>query len=297
MEKTFSATDSKICLESGLEYKEHTAKITIKNANGTNGLKYVSTSEEGFISATTDTNRKYVQFIGDSITEASSSYSFTIPKEYGFDYSIIAYSGIALQNGAGWYYGSTGTIWKPTSTDVSLISREDQVGMESAYFSVKRPKEAYYLDENGNLKYNNPAFDVAADNKPDVIVIGIGTNDSYYIRNNVSGVSGTDFTKSYVDFVTNLNSFYPNAEIYILRQFNNVTNRDGVNLSADYDKLREATVNAVSELNTKAFADKVHYIDTTSWDVEISSDKVHPTANGYAYLRDKVYNEIKGSLN
>ena len=89
--------------------------------------------------------------------------------------------------------------------------------------------------------------------------------------------------------MTKLSNAYPNAQIYIIRPFNNVAE-----YSPLYDDLREAVVNAVNGLNSDA---NVHYIDTTEWNVEISSDKVHPSEKGYADLRDLVYNEIKSSLN
>lgn len=287
-ETSFSANNSKVTFASGLEDTDHTAIIKVTRPDSKSGLKYVETSKGGNFTKS-EKDKKYVQFIGDSISEASSSYTFTIPKEYNLDYSVIAYSGIALQDGAGWYFGSTGTVWRPTSDDTSKLKREDCVGMESAYFSVKRPKEAYYLDENGDLHYDNPAFDVSSDNAPDAIVIGIGTNDSAYIRDNVSGINGGNFTKTYIEFVTKLSNAYPNAQIYIIRPFNNVAE-----YSPLYDDLREAVVNAVNGLNSNA---NVHYIDTTAWNVEISSDKVHPSEKGYADLRDLVYNEIKSSLN
>lgn len=289
VESSFSAKGNKVTLASGLEDENHTALIKITRPNGEGGLKYVSTSKDGEIKKTTDV-KKYVQFIGDSISESSYSYTFTIPKEYNLDYSVIAYSGIALQDGAGWYFGSSGTIWKPTSEGDSLLTYKDCVGMESAYFCVKRPKEAYYLDENGALKYNNPAFDVASDNQPDAIVIGLGTNDSTYIREKYAEVGAENFTKTYVEFVTKLSGYYPNAQIYIIRPFNNVPEYTG-----DYEALRAAIIDAVNELKSNT---NVHYIDTTSWDIEIAggNDKVHPTQQGYADLRDLVYNEIKGSL-
>lgn len=306
VESSFSANGNKVTLASGLEDVNHTALIKIKRPNGEGGLKYVSTSKDGEIKKTTDV-KKYVQFIGDSISESSYSYTFTIPKEYNLDYSVIAYSGIALQDGAGWYFGSSGTIWKPTSEGDSLLTYKDCVGMESAYFCVKRPKEAYYLDENGALKYNNPAFDVASDNQPDAIVIGLGTNDSTYIREKKDAEVGAEnFTKTYVEFVKKLSGYYPNAQIYIIRPFNNqkdftwwdleknIIKEEHMDLSADYDDLRAAILKALDELSGNK---NVHYIDTTDWNIEINKyDKVHPTEKGYADLRDLVYNEIKGSL-
>ncbi|MBE7038744.1 MAG: hypothetical protein E7404_07585 [Ruminococcaceae bacterium] len=292
MEKSFSAKSGvETMLASGLDANErHSAKITFKYANGAHGLQYVKTSKHGAIIKSND-NKKYVQFIGDSITEGTLSYSYTIPAVYDHDYSIIALSGIALQDGAGWYYSSQNQIWS------GKLSREDSVGMESAYFTLKSPKNGYWLDEEENLKYTNPVYDVENDHKPDAIVIGIGTNDAYFVTNEVSGVGSQDFKDSYVEFVTKLNTLYPDADIYIIRQFNNVKdNGEGVNLSAKYDAVREATLDAVDELKNTSFADKVNYIDTTSWNVEISDDDVHPSAAGYAALRDLVYEEIKASL-
>ena len=285
--KTASGVSGSKVLASGLSDTLHTAQITITNANSTNGIKSVETSEGGDISKTTE-EKKYIQFIGDSITTDPRSYSYTIPKTYDYDYSIISMSGIALQDGAGWYYSSTGQVWS------GLLAREDSVGMESAYFATKSPKYGYSVNADGALQYANPVFDVANDHAPDVIVIGLGTNDSAYVRNNTAGVAGAEFTQTYIDFVNNLNNLYPNAEIYILRQFNNVTdNGSGKNLSADYDAMRQATEAAVEALSSNA---KVHYVDTSAWEVGIHTDNVHPSADGYAALRDLVYNSIKGSL-
>ena len=270
-------------LASGLDSTTHTAVVTIVNSDGTNGIKAFTTDEDGAILKSTD-SKKYIQFIGDSITSDGRSYSFTIPKTYGYDYSIISMPAIALQNGAGWYYGS-----------FDGLTYKDCVGMESAYFKTKRPNNAYVKDESGKWQYVNPDFDTANDHAPDVIVIGLGTNDNTFINESAYPEFSADtFTDTYVEFVEKLSSIYPDAEIYILRQFNNVTdNGNGVNLSAKYDVMRAATLEAVNKLSEN---DKVHYIDTSEWDVSISTDNVHPSESGYAALRDLVYNEIKSSL-
>ena len=58
-------------LASGLDANErHSAKITFKYANGAHGLQYVKTSKHGAIIKSND-NKKYVQFIGDSINEGT----------------------------------------------------------------------------------------------------------------------------------------------------------------------------------------------------------------------------------
>ena len=279
---TLKGAGGEVLLAENLEKRRHKAVVTITNANGTNGIKSFETDTDGAILKNADT-KKYIQFIGDSITTDSRSYSYKIPETYGYDYSIISTNGIALQDGAGWYYGS-----------FEGLTYKDCVGIESAYFKTKNPRNAY-VSENGKWQYVNPDFDTANDHKPDVIVIGLGTNDNGFINGgSYPEISADTFTESYVEFVRKLNTIYPDAEIYILRQFNNVTdNGSGVNLSEKYDVMRNATVNAVNILSS---IPKVHYIDTSEWYVPIRDDDTHPTQWGYEALRDLVYNEIKASL-
>ncbi len=286
VETKLTEASGNVQLANGLSNTTHTATIMVSNvdinADGTIGIKSVMTNEGGEILKNTD-NKKYIQFIGDSISVDSRSYTSKIPKYYGYDYSIVALGGIALQDGTGYYASGAGSI-----------PQEKYVGMESAYFQTKAPRYAYYMD-NGVMQYSNAQIDTTKERIPDVIVIGIGTNDAAAVRENRDGLSKADFTASYVAFVEKLRQLYPKAEIYILRQFNNIKdNGEGVDLSARYDAMREATVDAVNELSNDS---KVHYIDTSSWNIAISADGVHPSEAGYAALRDLVYNQIKDSLN
>lgn len=268
----YSGVTGRTNLATGLEDTEHTAMIQFRSINGKTGLKGLYIDENATATAYVP-DVPHIQFIGDSITTYGTSYSYSIPEKYGLDYSIISMSGIALQDNVGWYYGTVG------------ITPTEQVGMESAYFCQKCPRDAYSTVD-GDVVYNNSTADWLNDN-PDVIVIGIGTNDNDDINKGTIGATQEDFKNSYIEFVEKLAEEFTNADIYILRQFNHTY--------GDYDKLRKATYDAYDELS-KTYSN-VKYIDSTDWDIEISNDKVHPTTAGFNELSKKVYEAISGSLN
>ena len=47
-------------------------------------------------------NKKYIQFIGDSITYKYPGYSSVTGDILGVDYSVVAYCGMSLKDGWGW---------------------------------------------------------------------------------------------------------------------------------------------------------------------------------------------------
>ena len=94
---------------SGLENKEHTATLTITNAEKRISFGGMEIDADAEIKKQ-NKDRKYIQFIGDSITTSPLSYSYTIPKEYGYDYSIISMNGISLMDGAGWYFAAENLV-------------------------------------------------------------------------------------------------------------------------------------------------------------------------------------------
>lgn len=258
---------------SGLENKEHNATLTITNAEKRISFGGMEIDADAEIKKQ-NKDRKYIQFIGDSITTSPLSYSYTIPKEYGYDYSIISMNGISLMDGAGWYFAAENLVWS------GKLVREDSIGMESAYFCFRNPKDGYSL-KNDELVYENPEFDVENDHQPDVIVIGIGTNDNDCLNNNREGYTKEVFEKTYTKFINKLLNIYPDAEICVLQNFNYS--------AGDYALLRETTKAACKAVNSP----RLHHVDTTDWQVEISGDDVHPSHDGYATLRDLVYNKIK----
>ncbi len=109
-------------------------------------------------------NELYIEFIGDSITanagiltdssgenttlyqDATRGWPYLTAKALGADWSVLAKSGITAGNGYGWY-------------------GENGASMQTVY-----PKTRYYA---------NNTSDYAFTRQPDVVVLGLGTNDMW----------------------------------------------------------------------------------------------------------------------
>jgi hypothetical protein len=195
-------------------------------------------------------NKKYIQFIGDSITYKYPGYSSVTGDILRVDYSIVAYCGMSLKDGWGWYKLPDGLDYRP--------------GMESMYFKLERPHETVNFSD-----YNFDFLRV-----PDALVIALGTND--YLNSNEEKEKGhiEAFITSYLEFAKNLRKKYINAKIYILKPFNESFCRD------------EAVTGAFLEIRDKL--GNVELIDSINWNVEICSDGTHPTDLGYAQIAERL---------
>ncbi len=266
---------TKLCgetlLADNLKETKHTATITIANANSRasfNGLRIDSQAEVSKAEP-----KKYIQFIGDSITTSPRSFSHTIPLKYNYDYSIISMCGISLLDTSGWYHVL------PTYYD--LYDRNKNIGMQTAYFSLKKPEDAYRV-ENDKLLYENSIYDVANDREPDVITVFLGANDTYYINRNITGKGKDEFIKGYTQFLGMLCDTYKNAQVCVLPTFNE-PRKDM------YAQLNDAIETAVHNVSNK----NLHLLSTEGWDVEFDADGTHPATGGYDALCDYVHNAIK----
>ena len=193
-------------------------------------------------------NKKYIQFIGDSITYKYPGYSSATGDNLGVDYSVVAYCGMSLKDGWGWYKLPDGLTVRP--------------GMESMYFKLERPHETVTFTD-----YNFDFLRV-----PDVLVIALGTND--YLNSAEEKENGhiEAFVASYLNFVKKLREKYKDAKVYVLKPFNESFCRN------------EAVTKAFCEIS-KAI-DNVELIDSISWNVEICSDGTHPTDLGYSQIAE-----------
>ena len=202
----------------------------------------------------TDDN-KYIQFIGDSITDAYPGFSTTVANNLGVDYSIVSLCGISLVNKWGWYK--------------LLDGANERIGMESTYFSLNNPQEIICPPE---YRFENCRI-------PDAFVVYLGTND--YISREEQKAEGNCeiFAKKYFDFIGEIRKRFGNKPICILQ-----THRQ--------DPIRkEAIENAYKLMDTKFM--NLHLLDCYNWGVELQSDGVHPTKNGYETLAEKVTEYIK----
>lgn len=191
------------------------------------------------------TNPNEIEFIGDSITAWNDGYSWLVPRSLGVESSRICWPGIALQTG----YGYVTTI--PAN-----------IGMQDAYFNIAMA--TYGSGTAGLWNFSQSPY------KPRIIVINLGTNDAAQITGTPSLVA--NFQTTYVNFIKKLRSYHPDAHIFVMRP-----------VSIPY-----ADVNTAISASTQAVIsggdNKVHFIDTTRWTVEILSDGIHPSPAGHAQI-------------
>ena len=188
-------------------------------------------------------DRWYVQFIGDSITYKYPGYSSVSAEMLGVDYSVVAYGGMSLRDGWGWYPLPEGVCHRP--------------GMESMYFKLERPHET--------MQFTNYKLDFLRE--PNALVIALGTND--YLNSQEQRAKGhlEEFVASYLGFAERLRGIYPDAKIYLLKPFNESCFRDEA-VSKAYRAIEEKLGN-------------VELIESMKWTVEISEDGTHPSDKGY----------------
>lgn len=239
--------------------------LVIKTANSTHTLKIIMTrhSKLRFWGVYLDAdkklfktdNNKYIQFIGDSITDAYPGFSTTVANNLGVDYSIVSLCGIALVNKWGWYKLIDGAT--------------ERIGMESTYFSLNNPQEVICPPE---YRFENCRI-------PDAFVIYLGTND--YISREEQKAEGNCefFAKKYFNFISKIIKRFSNKPIFILQ-----THRD--------DPVRKEAIDNAYRLMNKKFKN-IYLLDCYNWEIELQSDGVHPTKNGYDVIAQRVTEYIK----
>lgn len=205
----------------------------------------------------TDDN-KYIQFIGDSITDAYPGFSTTVANNLGVDYSIVSLCGISLVNKWGWYK--------------LLDGANERIGMESTYFSLNNPQEII----------SPPEYRFEDCRIPDAFVVYLGTND--YISREEQKAEGNCeiFAKKYFDFIGEIRKRFGKKPIYILQ-----THRQ--------DPIRKEAIEKAYKLMNSKFTN-LYLLESYNWGVELQSDGVHPTKNGYETIAENVTEYIKNKM-
>lgn len=283
----------------------HTLRIWHSNRNAHLYIRSFQAEESVTLSRPAD-RKHYIQFIGDSISDAGTSFSHRVGEVLGWDYSVIARSGLALTTGRGYYQPNAPQMCVniaavvKTAYEAKVANGETpseqltrlynclqtkdgvpylNIGMEDAFFKLGLPEdnmigkadEAAYTNEymTGTSLDNR----YTSGNTPDIVFIFLGTNDSL---NSANG--DADFTDTYLRFVEKILATYgEDTQICILNGLN-VTNR-------------RACIRKAAETIMEAHPDNVKFIDADvidTWNVEISADDTHPTAAGYDTLTDKI---------
>lgn len=202
----------------------------------------------------------YIQFIGDSITDAYPGFSSLVAKNLNVDYSTVSLCGISLVDKWGWYKLPEGAA--------------SRYGMESIYFKIQNPIEALSPME----------YEFKNCRTPDAFVIFLGTND--YITSEKDKEKGNCdfFADRYYEFVKKIKERFGEKPFFIMQ-----THRNN-------DEIRKEAINQAFEL-IKSNTEKAYLLNCYEWDIELLSDGVHPSANGYNTMAEYVTSFIKEKIN
>ena len=245
---TYNSADGLVTLAENLSKGEHTLRIATLHFSESleyNGL-YIDNDAS---LKNPDMSKPHIEFIGDSITAWDDGYSWQTGEKLGVEHSRIAWPGIALLDN----FGYTG--FSPL------------LGIASGYFKAGLPGAQGIDADVADWNFE------AADYKPDILVINIGTNDCEGIWAVPSFLES--YTKTYSEFIDKLRNMFPNAEIFVVRA-----------VSMPRANVNEAVYNMITP--KLAEDEKLHYIDTTNWGVTILNDNIHPDANGHSIITERL---------
>lgn len=144
----------------------------------------------------------------------------------------------------------------------------DYRGMSVAFFHLTSPCE-------GTVPMI--PFDFEGDCSYDAVILNIGTNDHLTDESYVP-----HFVEVYREFVARLHQLYPNVPTYLL-----LPSADTI----DGSGWRRNTIEKCAK-EAEAKYSNMTYISSREWDVEISSDKVHPTEAGYKTYAEELMKAI-----
>ena len=245
----YSSVSGQQTLASNLSSGTHEARISTIDLYKRINYSGFWVDEDAVLSQPT-TYKTHIEFIGDSITSANGGYAWTAGETLKTEHSRISWPGIALTDGRGY------TGFYP------------YYGIGTAYSFAYLPGSQNTTAGTGTLwDFDRSQY------TPDIFVINVGTNDMDQIKDVPSFV--TEYENRYKSFINELRTRYPDAEIFALK-----------GVSIPYANVNEAAENAVTSI--AATDSKVHYVDTSSWGVEISGDGIHPTMSGYNTMSAKL---------
>ncbi len=257
---------------------EHTLRI--KTTNRTNNVYFAGVQVESqYAIHRADSKAHYIHFVGDSISDAGSSFSRRVGDVLGWDYATTALSGIALETGYGYWSNNNPNMYAEFGI---------KIGMEDAFFKYGIPLDSmtgetrerylgYYTDPSLDVDYEAMAY------KPDIVFIFLGTNDE------LGADDAERFTETYLEFVANIKAAYGDTvEIWAMQALTSSTNPNNP------DSPRFDCIQAAADALEAEYGDTFNFIDqatVSSWGVEINyanNDPTHPTGNGYNTLTEKI---------
>ncbi len=273
----------------------HTVRV-LWNEKGQN-MYFAGVKAGEYVTLSRTPDRKYyVQFIGDSISDATNSFSHNSADLIDWDYSVTACEALSLVKDMGYWRYNNGFTNGNGYAEGSMADRFNKnfgvtsVGMEDAFFKLGIPNK---------WKQDDPRFEDVAENyytekydfnfqtgyTPDIVFIFLGTND---ISAGSSDSAIQKFKDTYVAFVEKLLELYGKDTQFVIMQ--SLSTSNAVNMY-DTSHPRFVAIREIASTLTERYPDNVYFLDENthfSWGVEISSDGTHPSANGYETLTKKV---------
>lgn len=250
--KWYNTVQGHVVLAENLSDNEHSIRVASLSYVDVLKIKdiYIDTNAELRKPELEDT---HIEFIGDSITAWDNGYSWQVGEKLGnVEHSRIAWPGIALTDGVRYY--------SPTNND----------GMESAYFKTGVPGVQGVTDDIADWDFEASPY------TPDILVINLGTNDAENILWMIpDGQQG--FADTYGRFIDNLRAKLPDAEIFVLEP-----------VSIPHPNELNPPVEKMVSEKIAAGDQKLHYIDTSDWNVPLNTDNIHPNDAGHTEMTNKL---------
>jgi hypothetical protein len=272
----------------------HTVRVLYNDKGKSMYFAGVKAGADVALTRTPD-RKYYVQFVGDSISDATNSFSHNSADLIDWDYSVIACEALSIVKDMGyWRYNNGFNNNVLTEGSMAWHFKENfgvtSVGMEDAFFKLGIPNkwsssDPRFEDVAANYYTEKYDFNFQTGNTPDIVFIFLGTND---ISKGSSNAAIRTFVDTYVKFVERLFEVYGEDTQIVVMQSLSTSDQ-----SAMYDTShpRFVAIREVAKALERNYPDNVTFLDENtlfSWGVEISSDGTHPSADGYATLSKKV---------
>ncbi len=229
----------------------------------------------------TEYKKKYIEFIGDSITcgygidvpnelhpfstgteNVAKAFSYKTAQKLDADFSIVSYSGHGLISGY--------------TPDPNFPKLEELI---QPYYDIF----AYSYNTFRGLSMQDRKWDFKTERKPDMIIINIGTNDDSYVQDDEAKRNA--FKAAYVSFLEKVHDLNPEAKIIIA-------------FGLMGDRLYKTEVEAADIFKVKSGFDDIYTVHITPQDFEKNGygADYHPSAISHELAACELSEFIKNNF-
>jgi lysophospholipase L1-like esterase len=265
---------------SDLENTEHTVTLVKRTEANIGYSDFLGFTFTGEISSPPPRPSRRIEIIGDSISAGSGAE---------------AVDGSAECQEGGWgqpyhnAYGSYGAVMARSLDAEYHVTAVSGIGLIRNYSSMYDARPMPEVYDLMFLELTDSAAWDPATWVPDAVVVALGTNDFSPGDSDRPKMGVTEFTTAYVDFVTKLRGYYPDAEIFAV---SSPMLGDGWPEPTDKSLTdQKAALTAVEEHFSSAGDTKVHKFFSTK--LSGAGCGTHPDAQQHAYLGKELGDYVK----